>query len=385
MHPRIALLSSYFPTGDEPYRGHGAYQTLRMMRDRAELCAFVPLPAYPDWYKRAPREFRYKKANASYQPPDLTARYFRYTTLPGVGRLLNGRLVLSQVRRAIAEFRPNLILNYWLYPDGWAAVKLGQELNVPVILGGLGSDLRRIGDSYTRRATRWALERAHFVITVSHELREQAIALGAAPERSQTILNGFDETVFRPGDRAAERARLKLGSGEEYVLYVGSLIPSKGLVELAEAFVALAARRPKLHLVCGGEGPYKDALLARAAEAGLSARLHLPGALPSASVRDWMVAADLFCLPSHSEGCPNVVVEALACDRAVVGTRVGGIPELVNAANGVLVEARNAASLEQGLEQALTRAWAPGEVAATYRRSWRVVADETWEVCRKFL
>lgn len=383
--PRIAVLSSYFPTREEPYRGHSAFQTLRWMKDRAELRAFVPLPVYPSWYTRTPSEFRYKRMDLSHRLDEMEARYFQFVTLPGAGRPLNGRLALRQVERAVTEFAPDLILNYWLYPDGWAAVKLGKRLGVPVIVCGLGSDLRRVDDFFTRRATSYTVSHADYVLSVSHELQRQAIAFGAPRERTRTILNGYDETIFRPGDRRAERERLGLAAGCEYILSVGSLIPTKGLRELWTAFAGLAARRPALRLVCAGEGPLGEELKRLAGGADLSDRLILPGKLSSAQVRDWMVAADLFCLPSYSEGCPNVVIEALACDRAVVASDVGGIPELVNHANGVLMEPRNAAALQSALETALSRTWPEGAVAATYRRSWRQVADETWEVCEGLL
>ncbi len=381
--PRIAVVTSYFPSSQEPYRGHSTYQTLRHLTTQADLCAFVPYLRYPHWYN--PREARYQRMDLSYQPPGMAARYFEYTTLPLIGRPLNGELAYRQVRRAVEEFKPDLILNYWLYPDGYAAVKLGRRLGVPVIVAALGSDVRRIDDRSTRFWTRRILVQADWLITVSRELAERAAEMGARPDRTTAILNGYDETVFYPGDQVAERAKLGCQADAEAILYVGSLIPSKGLRELMKAFVSLAGRRPRLHLVCGGEGPLRAEMVALAQRAGLAGRLVLPGKLSSSQVRDWMVAADLFCLPSYSEGCPNVVIEALATGRAVVATKVGGIPELVSPANGVLVEAHDAAALETGLERALAQGWDPALVAATYRRDWRLVAADTWSVCQRLL
>ncbi len=379
MKPKIALVTSYFPSREEPYRGQSTYQALRLLADRADWCGFVPYLRYPDWYN--PKQARYRRMDLRHQPPDLAARYFEYTTLPLVGRPFNGLLVHRQVCAAVEAFRPDLILNYWLYPDGYAAVKLARSLDVPVIVGSIGSDLRRIEDRFTRARTRWTLEQADAVLTVSGELARQAVAMGADPKRTKTILNGYDQTVFYPGDRAAERARLGVAPDAELVLYVGSLIPTKGLIELMEAFIALAAGRPRLELVCGGEGPLRQELQGRAEAAGLAGRFRLAGQLAGAAVRNWLVASDVFYLPSYSEGCPNVVVESLACGRAVVATDVGGIPELVDERTGVLVPARQAQALAAGLEAALSRRWEPETVAATWRRSWHKVAEETWELC----
>ena len=378
--PRVAVVTTYFPSREEPYRGQSTYQALRRMTGWADLCAFVPYLQYPAWYR--PKEARYQEMDLRYQPPDVAARYFAYTTAPLVGRPLNGELAYRKVRAAVEEFRPDLILNYWLYPDGYAAVKLGRRLGVPVIVGSLGSDVRRIEDAATRYWTRRTLEQADYLITVSGELAERAAELGARPERTRVILNGYDEAVFYPGDRVAERQRLGLDPAAEIVLYVGSLIPTKGLRELMEAFVALAASRPHLQIACGGEGPLKPELIAAAARAGLERRLLLPGKLSTGQVRNWMVAANLFCLPSYSEGCPNVVIEALASGRAVVASDVGGIPELVNARNGVLMPPRDSPALASALERALETRWDDQAVAATYQRTWQRVAEETWDLCQ---
>jgi glycosyltransferase involved in cell wall biosynthesis len=94
-----------------------------------------------------------------------------------------------------------------------------------------------------------------------------------------------------------------------------------------------------------------------------------------------MAAADITCLPSYTEGCPNAIVESLACGRAVVGTNVGGIPELVNASNGILVRPHDPADLAQGIAAALARQWDEAAIAAASQRSWGEVARETVEVC----
>src|SRR3546814_12112350 len=85
-----------------------------------------------------------------------------------------------------------------------------------------------------------------------------------------------------------------------------------------------------------GDGPARSALARRRDEHGLGERVILAGARPHAELATWMQAADLLCLPSHSEGVPNVVLEAMSCGLPVVATPVGGIPELLPALSGIL-------------------------------------------------
>jgi glycosyltransferase involved in cell wall biosynthesis len=97
-----------------------------------------------------------------------------------------------------------------------------------------------------------------------------------------------------------------------------------------------------------------------------------------------MSAADLVTLPSYREGCPNVVIEALAAGRPVVATDVGGIPELMDSACGRLVPPQNVSALAEALDQTLTQALA-GEfpaaaISSRYSRSWANVADDLHQV-----
>jgi glycosyltransferase involved in cell wall biosynthesis len=262
-------------------------------------------------------------------------------------------------------------------------VDAGRALGVPVILGAIGSDLRARNDWFTIKLVREAMLDADAVITVSEELRAQAILQGIPAGKVTAILNGCDTAVFHPGDRRLAREQLGWDADGELIVYAGNLLADKGLGELMEAFLELAKPRPGARLAIIGQGPLGEALARRAAAAGIENRVHIPGRMDAAGVAQWMRAADVFCLPSYSEGCPNVVVEALACGRPVVATHVGGIPELVNGSNGILVPPRDSGALRGGLDLALSRCWDSAEIARTSTRSWETVAQETLAVCRR--
>jgi len=89
-----------------------------------------------------------------------------------------------------------------------------------------------------------------------------------------------------------------------------------------------------------------------------------------------MAAADLVTLPSYMEGCPNVVLEALACGRPVVATNVGGIPEIMSDQCGHLVPPRDPGALALALAAVLDRTWDAAAISAQGSRSWSAVADE---------
>jgi teichuronic acid biosynthesis glycosyltransferase TuaC len=93
----------------------------------------------------------------------------------------------------------------------------------------------------------------------------------------------------------------------------------------------------------------------------------------------------VFCLPSLSEGSPNVMMEALRCGRPVVASNVGGIPELLTPMSGILTPPSNATALADALRQAFTRHWDEAAIARISRRTWSDMAGETYDVCRKVL
>jgi glycosyltransferase involved in cell wall biosynthesis len=93
-----------------------------------------------------------------------------------------------------------------------------------------------------------------------------------------------------------------------------------------------------------------------------------------------MAAANLVTLPSYMEGCPNVVLEALACGRPVVATHVGGIPEIMNGECGRLVPPRDPAALAQALASVLDSSWDASAISARGSRSWNAVAGELLEI-----
>jgi glycosyltransferase involved in cell wall biosynthesis len=256
-------------------------------------------------------------------------------------------------------------------------VRAGRRLGVPVVSGSRGSDLLRIGDPWTLRMTRQVVRQSDAISVVSGELKERAVALGAEPRKVRVIPNGCDTTVFRPADRAAARAALGIEADARLILFAGHLIPGKGVLDLVEAFRRMDGTRDRLVFV--GEGALRDEL-AKAASA-LGGRVTLAGSAAPEQVAQWLAASDLLALPSYSEGCPNVVIEALACGRPVVATTVGAIPDLVTPECGLLVRQGDVEGLVLALREALERKWDEGRIARIHRRSWTEAARETFELC----
>lgn len=380
---RIAVVTPLFPVRSEVYRGQPIYQTVLGLVRHAEVEVFCPMAVYPPLRGLQPRSYKYRRADGNYQPEGVRTHYIDYPTFPVAGRVTNGMVSGLKLLPALKRFQPEIVLAYWLYPEGYGAAWAARRLGVPCVLGSRGSDLRRPPDLLSAWLMRRTVRSGAFLLTVSEELRQRALALGVPADRVQAIPNGCRTDIFHPADRSEARRELGVGQDAEIILFVGHLIETKGVFELLEAFRRLAQQRTKLELVLIGEGSQSVLLRQMAEESRLVGRIRFEGGRPASQVARWMAASDLLCLPSHTEGYPNVIVEALSSGRPVVAANVGGIPELIDGGCGEMVEPKNVDSLVGGLEKVLNSSWEADLIARRSNRSWDDVGDETYEVCRR--
>lgn len=251
------------------------------------------------------------------------------------------------LRRLLTEYGPvNAIDAHYLYPDGVAAVWLGQTFNIPVVVTARGTDVSLIPRyRIPRLLIGQVIKKSSAMITVSGALKEALVALGA-PESKVTVLrNGVDTALFHPPkDRDALRARF--GFGRRTLLSVGLLIERKGHDRTIEAMLQL----PEYDLVIAGEGPARQHLSDLIVRHGLSDRVKLLGPRPHAELPDLYGASDALVLSSSREGWANVLLESMACGTPVVASNIWGNPEVVQEIQaGVVTEENTPAGIARGI------------------------------------
>ena len=357
MSLRILVLTNLFPTRWDPHRGaFNRQQFERLGRlHQVEVIAAVP---FAD-------RLRGSGERKPLALPGLRLRSFVFVYLPRIGRSLHalfwGASLLVQQGWHLLRGRYDCVLASWACPDAVAAGWLARRMDWPYVVKVHGSDLNvQAEDPRRRRQIGHALVGARAVVAVSRALAEKAVAIGADPARVHVLYNGVDHACFSPGPRVAARAQLGLAQTGRLILYVGNLKASKGCLDLLEAFARMRADDARLVFV--GAGECRAALAARADELGCACAVQLAGAVAHADLVHWFRAADLLCLPSHNEGVPNVVLEAMACGIPVVATRVGGIPEVLPEEAGLLVPAHDRLALADALVEALARRWDPARI-----------------------
>ena len=235
-------------------------------------------------------------------------------------------------RRALAARRPDVTYAHFLVPAGLIGALAHRA---PLVLTAHGRDVRNVGAIPGIRAlTRLTVRRAAAVIAVSEYLRRELEAkVPEARGKTEVIDSGVDLDRFRVEPSP---------DGEPAFLCVGSLTPRKNVVRLAAAFERLGEGR----LTFVGDGPLRPRLEGRE-------RIQLAGKVPHDEVPAWIARAHVVCQPSLIEPFGQALVEAMACGRSVVATRIGGPPEFVAPGAGVLADPLDEKEIERALRAAL--------------------------------
>jgi glycosyltransferase involved in cell wall biosynthesis len=360
---RVLAITKIFPNQAEPLSAPFNRQQFTALARRCELEVLATIP----WFPGSGLVARWSSAGKLAQVPrreqiaGIEVRHPRTLFVPRLAHATWGPLYAASIAPGLLRYRGkvDVVLGSWAYPDGFAAVVAARLLGVPCVVKLHGSDINVMAKlSGPRRQTAWALSRAARVVAVSRALADEVVALGVPRDRVAIVMNGVDPALFHVRDRAAARAELGLPAGP-LALYVGNLKPEKGVLDLAGAWAQVVRELPGARLAIVGGGPLRAEL-----EAALPPQATLVGAQPLAQIPVWMAACDVLVLPSHIEGMPNAVLEALACGRRVVASAVGGVPDLIQSdAVGTLVPPHTPDALAAALTQALRTPYTPDAVA----------------------
>lgn len=366
---RVLIVTKIFPNAAEPLSSPFNRQQFSALARRCEVEVLASIP----WFPGAGAFGKWSSAGRLTNLPrrdridGVDVEHPRTLYVPRFGHALSAGLYAASVLPAVLKRRGkfDVLLGSWAYPDGVAAVALGRALGVPTVVKLHGSDIDVLATRPAlRRQLSFALPHAARVVAVSRALAKSVEGLGVPSHKIDLVTNGVDAELFHPRDRQA--ARVELGRGDDrrrWILYVGRVEADKGAHDLAEAFTRVAAADPQAALFVVGDGKARAAVTEKLG--ALGDRATFVGPRPLAEVPVWMGACDLLTLPSHHEGTPNVLLEALACGRRVVATRVGGIPDVVHRPElGALVPVGDPTALAAALAEVLAAPYDGGEIAA---------------------
>jgi glycosyltransferase involved in cell wall biosynthesis len=237
----------------------------------------------------------------------------------------------------IREIKPEIVQaqDISMGIPAWVIKKI---LKIPYVVWGRGSDVY---------CPCW------YVRLTTNPILRNANAILALTENMQNKLNDNYNTqiyVVPNGINLEEYTGLTINSKRDFgiknILFVGRLKPVKGVEYLIIAMKMVHDKMPDARLILVGDGEEREYLSALSIQLGIQKYVQFVGKVPHEKVQDFMQQADIFVLPSLSEGFPNVVLEAMACGLPIVASRVGGIPDIItNDTNGYLVEVKDTENL----------------------------------------
>lgn len=364
---RILIVTEMWP----PHSGSFVVEQIKSLAPFISITVVVLVPQPPNLgrYQWLRSPLLAMPAGPSLLPElgeNIPIHYLRYRTIPELGKYLNSWQAWRVLRRFLQQQRErfDLLHAHFAFLVGFAAARAGRRFNTPVVVTTHGSDInyyshRTPKNLFAAWFTIWGLRHAMAVTAVCEDLKNKVAALKIPPERIKIVPAGIRETIFYPrGEKPALRRQLQLAENGNLFLFVGNLIPVKGLDYLLNALAQICKKLPEVRLAILGSGELETSLKRLADTLRIAQSIVWVGRKPHAEIPIWMSAADFLVLPSQSEGYPMVVLEALACGTPVIASRVGGIPEiLVSTAFGIMVPPRDCEALAQAMLEALARQW----------------------------
>lgn len=346
---KVLAITNLFPNIVEPGRGVFNKQQFSELSKLCDLKVVAPIPIYKN--RSVP-----KRGSID----GIETFYPRYFMTPKVLRSLYGYFYYLSLRNTIIKIKKiwpfDIILTAWAFPDGFGSQLIAKELKVPCVIMVLGSDIN-IQTNYLlrKRMIVNSLNAVSMVISVSKTLKTRMIDIGVREDKITVVTNGINKDIFRPFSSFEARHALNLPHDAKIVLFAGNLVQGKGAELIVEAFPEIINKEAKALLVIAGDGKMKKTLMTRVAKLGITNRVIFVGRQSHESMPKYMNASNVFCLPSASEGCPNVILEALSCSVPIVGSDIPAIAEILEGSkNAILSPVGNVSVLSQSVLKLLS-------------------------------
>ncbi len=353
----VLSIATLFPDATRPNFGIFVERSLAALARQPGVALTVVAPVgLPPWpLSLHPRYRALRGLPAREAWGGLTVLRPRFTLIPWIGARLTAasvaRAVLPTARALQGRGELDVIDAQFFWPDGPAARRLAEALDLPFSIKARGSDIAHWGRARaTASAVRCAGRAADGLLSVSAALKAEMAALGLPEGRITVHRTGVDAGLFRRMDPAAARRAWDVPTGARLLLSVGALIPLKGHRHVIEAMRALPG---DVMLAIAGTGPDEAALRALAQRLGLAARVRLLGAVAPARLAGLYNAADAMVLASEREGLANAWIEALACGTPLVLSDIPAAHEVVDAPDAGRIAARDPGSIARAVLEVL--------------------------------
>ena len=286
----------------------------------------------------------------------------RYVYLLAPFMFLSGMLHLFWLHR---RHRFDLIHTFWLLPNGFIGAVVSKLCNVPLMVALRGSDIFISKQNFIFRGmARWTLKQATMVTSVTPAFFPDLENFGVPKEKRRLIPNGSHPSLFPvplSSHLSVLRQQLSIPERDLIVFALGRIVLKKGFDLLIQTLPLVQEKIPNVTVIIGGDGTDLERLKTLAKALNVSESIRFPGTINRTDVPAYFHLCDIFTLPAvfdpkgNVDGCPNVILEAMACGKPVVASGISGIPVVVKGGEtGILVEEKNVTQLAEALVALLT-------------------------------
>ena len=266
--------------------------------------------------------------------------------------------VISLFFNLIKIIRKNnikIIHAHSVIPTGFIGVLVGKIMGLNSIITTHGMDINNFEKkSIYGCLISFSLKNCDKTITVSEDLAENVRSYGLNEDKLVILKNAVDTKLFKPSSNGTNlQLRSKYGIKEKdiLILFVGYLDVFKGIFEILEAFHNIKKANKNVKLLIVGTGPQERDMKRKVLELNLKRFVFFTGGLNHHDLPGYYQEADIFVLPSYTEGLPLSILEAMSCGLPIITTNVGGIPEIIESGfNGFMVSPQDSNELKEKLE-----------------------------------
>ena len=260
------------------------------------------------------------------------------------------------IKRYDIEF--DIIHAHYTYSAGFVGYMLKNIYKTPLVLTGHGYDVYEMpfrSKEWRKKITK-VLKNADTIFTNSIRNSRLIKKLGINTEIQISPI-GVNDELFFPVNTMECREKLNLPNEKKILVSVGSFVKIKGQEYLIDAVKEILIYRDDILCILVGGGKLERDLKKRITNFGLSKYIKLIDKQKQSDIPLWINSSDIFVLPSLNEGMPDSMFEAMACGKPFVGTKVGGIPEVINNKIGLLAEPGSVKDLSEKIIEALNKEW----------------------------
>jgi glycosyltransferase involved in cell wall biosynthesis len=385
--PKVLILTSSYPKYKGDINGNFVYELATRLKSEFEI--FILTPAFrnslnydiiDDIKIYRHKQFFIEKVELAYGSDILAKIRKNLAYLFVVPFYLLYQFI--SLRKIVKNEKIQIIHAHWLIPQGFLAVLYKTFINtdIKIVATAHGADINSFDNFIGKRLKGYILKRIDQLTVVSNALKEKAIGIGYNNE-VHVFPMGIDTKLFTP-DKKDNSLKIKYKISGNFLLFVGGIIERKGIRYLIQAIPAVIKKFPGAKLLVIGEGNLSNEMSELAESLSISNNIIFIGPIPHVDLPPYFATADVFILPSLSEGFGLVIIEAMSCGTIPIATDLAVIHDIIqNNITGIFIDIKNPIDISQKIINYLSNKekLVPMKVKA---REF-VVNNFDWEIVKK--